>query len=279
MALTFQGNPFASSTIETGQISSETPRSLESRGSLPPCQLEAFRIADRGWGEGWMLLPLPARRAWMDAQPYAYQCHPLVVANQWGWQILCPTEVRVTWDGTPLPSGIRVEVDKQYDGSIKSQFGEGIVTFGPPWLFRTPPGWNLMAKGPSNHWKPNASPLEGVIETWWLPYTFTLNWKILAPWDDHLRPGRAARPACFRSPTLLIRMRAWVEAPLSSEPKLEAQMNEWVAERGRRATERTTTHHLYRKADGVTEHLNKVPVPKLTRRESGKFMTLKSVGT
>ena len=38
-----------------------------------------------------------------------------------------------------------------------------------------------MVKGPSNHWKPNCAPLEGVVETWWLPYTFTLNWKIVSP--------------------------------------------------------------------------------------------------
>ncbi len=264
----FQVNPFATSSIETGQISSETSRDEVGSASLPPCQLQAFRITDKGWGEGWMILPLPTRRSWMDSQPYAYQCPPLVVANQWGWQILCPTDVRVTWDGSSSPSGLRVEVDDNYGGSIKSQFGEGIVTFGPPWLFRTPLGWNLMAKGPSNHWKPNCSPLEGVIETWWLPYTFTLNWKVVAPGIVTFVRGEPLAQlvpvphATFRNSTL-------VEAPLSSEPKLEAGMNQWIAERSRLAGERTATHHLYRKAEGIAEHLSKVPVPKLTRQEIG----------
>ena len=111
----------------------------------------------------------------------AYQCLPLVMANQWGWQVLCPTEVRVTWDGTPGPDGLRIEVEPQYTPAIKSQFGSGIVTFSPPWLFRTPPGWDLYLKGPSNRWKPNCHPLEGVIETWWLNYTFTINWKLIEP--------------------------------------------------------------------------------------------------
>ena len=46
-----------------------------------------------------MLLPLPPRRSWMDERPYSYQCPPLVMANQWGWQITCPANVEVSWDG------------------------------------------------------------------------------------------------------------------------------------------------------------------------------------
>ena len=87
----------------------------------------------------------------------------------------------MTWDGNPNLSGLRIEVAPQYLPAIKSQFGSGIVTFSPPWLFRTPPGWDLYLKGPSNRWKPNCVPLEGVIETWWLNYTFTLNWKLVEP--------------------------------------------------------------------------------------------------
>ena len=40
------------------------------------------------------------------------------------------------------------------------------------------------------------------------------------------------------------------------------------AEDERRAKEAVTTHHLYRKAAGIAEHLNKVPVPKILRSES-----------
>src|SRR5262249_12140896 len=109
------------------------------------------------------------------------KCLPLVVANQWGWQILCPTDVAVTWDGSPEQFGLHVDVAAQYVQTIKSQFGGGIVTFSPPWLFRTSPGWNLYLKGPSNRWKSNCVALEGVIETWWLNYTFTLNWKLIEP--------------------------------------------------------------------------------------------------
>ena len=117
----------------------------------------------------------------MDTFPYSYKCLPLVIANQWGWQILCPTDITVTWNGDPGLAGLQIGVAPQYLSTITSQFGMGIVTFSPPWLFRTPPGWDLYLKGPSNRWKLNCVPLEGVIETWWLNYTFTLNWKLVEP--------------------------------------------------------------------------------------------------
>ena len=69
----------------------------EARRDASPLAFKALRVvAERGWGEGWVLRPSPVRRHWMDQSPYAYQCLPLVIANQWGWQILCPVDVRVT---------------------------------------------------------------------------------------------------------------------------------------------------------------------------------------
>jgi len=99
----------------------------------------------------------------MDELPHAYNCLSLVVANQWGWQLLCPTDVEVTWDGRQEPAGVKVAVADKWKGNIKSQFGAGIVTFSPPWLFRTSPGWDTYIKGPTNRWKCNCAPLEGSL--------------------------------------------------------------------------------------------------------------------
>src|SRR5579883_2796751 len=60
---------------------------------LPPLEFKALRLIPYGWGEGWGLRPSPSRRHWMDEHEHAYHCLPLVIANQWGWQVLCPTEV------------------------------------------------------------------------------------------------------------------------------------------------------------------------------------------
>ena len=212
----------------------------EARRQAVPFTLKALRILAHGWGEGWQLRPSPPRRAWMDAKPHAYQCLPLVMANQWGWQILCPADVRVTWNGGPQPADLLVEVDPRYAPAIKSQFGVGIVTFSPPWLFRTPRGWNLYAKGPGNRWKENCVPLEGVIETWWLNYTFTLNWKLVVPGTVGFARGESLGQL-VPVPHGTFQGASAAEIPIRhEEPEAAAELLRWLEERRRLA--RTRAH-------------------------------------
>jgi len=229
--------------------------------TLSPLEFKALRLLPYGWGEGWQLRPSPPRRHWMDELPHSYKCLPLLMANQWGWQVLCPTDVVVTWDGSPAQTGLRIELAPQFESAIKSQFGAGIVTFSPPWLFRTSPGWDLYLKGPSNRWKPNCVPLEGVIETWWLNYTFTLNWKLVEPGTVVFARGESLGQlvpvphATFQDATAL-------EAPIGLiEPAAAQELLQWQERRRLIASQPDNTHHLYRKAEGVEEHLQRVNVP------------------
>ena len=106
----------------------------------------------------------PVDRAWMDAshQRAPYRCLPLVIANQAGWWLPCPATFTVYWDGgldkenlqlnfAPPPettnlfdlfTPITVSADMpnpvvQGNARISSHFGNGIVTFSIPYLFRT----------------------------------------------------------------------------------------------------------------------------------------------
>ncbi len=230
-----------------------------------PFELKALRLLDHGWGEGWALRPSPVRRGWMGEHPTAYQCLPMVVANQWGWQVLCPTDVRVEWDGSAAPSGLRVKVDPKWASSIKSQFGRGIVTFSPPWLFRTSPGWDLYAKGPSNRWKANGSPLEGVIETWWLNYTFTLNWKLIGAGELSFAAGESLGQL-VPVPHATFRGASAIESPINDvEPEAGVELLRWMDERRKIAASPVPTHRLYLKAEEIEGHLTRVPVPPVVR--------------
>jgi hypothetical protein len=247
--------------------------------TLPPVDFKALRLIPYGWGEGWQLRPSPARRQWMDELPHAYKCLPLTVANQWGWQVLCPTDVVATWDGRPGLEGLRVEVPPQFEPAIKSQFGAGIVTFSPPWLFRTPPGWDLYLKGPSNRWKLNCVPLEGVIETWWLNYTFTLNWKLVQPGTVLFRQGESLGQllpvphSTFEDATAL-------EAPIGLlEPKASAELLEWQEKRRSIAAQKDNVHHMYRKATGIEDHLQRVNVPPIQIIETEEALRMKKSET
>jgi hypothetical protein len=235
------------------------------QGPSGPFTLKALRLLEDGWGEGWALRPAPVRRHWMSEQPNAYQCLPMVVANQWGWQVLCPTDVRVAWDGSPDPSGLRVEVDPKWERSIRSHFGRGIVTFSPPWLFRTPAGWDLYVKGPSNRWKFNCVPLEGVVETWWLNYTFTLNWKVVEPGEVAFARGESLGQL-VPVPHATFDGAGATESPINAvEPEAAAELLRWRAERRRIASAPVNTHKLYIKAEEIEQHLTRIPVPPVVR--------------
>jgi hypothetical protein len=111
-----------------------------------------------------------------------------------------------------------------------SLFAHGIVTFYLSYLFRTEPGWSLLATGPFNRPKDGIAPLTGIIETDWLPYPFTMNWQMT-------RPGKVRfdkdEPFCFVFP---VQVRAAVETQpeirnLADDPALEAQANAWQQHR------------------------------------------------
>jgi hypothetical protein len=79
-----------------------------------------------------------------------------------------------------------------------SHFGSGILTWNLPYLFRTPPGYNLLVRGPANWPKDGASALEGIVETDWSPATFTMNWKLTRPhWPVEFKENE---PICMLVP-------------------------------------------------------------------------------
>lgn len=120
-------------------------------------------------------------RAWMEEtdQRFANRCLPLLMANQAGWFLLSAHSVRVTWTGTNDMAGVRVEhLSGAPPSPVLSHFGHGIVTWNVPYLFRTPPGYNLLIRGPANWPKDGIVPLEGLVESDWSAATFTINWRL-----------------------------------------------------------------------------------------------------
>jgi hypothetical protein len=124
----------------------------------------------------------PVKREWMEETPqrFAYRCLPLNTANDLGWQILCPHSVEVYWNGRNGINDLSVQVDGSHH-LASSHFGNGVLTFNLQYVFRTTKNQCLYLKGPTNHPKRGIYALEGFIETDWLPFTFTMNWKVTEP--------------------------------------------------------------------------------------------------
>lgn len=179
--------------------------------------------------------PAPVRRDWMDKSPdrFAYRCLPLNIANAHGWQVMCPADFRVRL--APQGDGKQAKLEFDYaDEAIKpavSHFGLGMITFHIPALVRTPPDVALYVTGPANGLKPGISPLQAIVETDWLPFTFTMNWRITVagPWIEF----KKGEPICMFFPVRLDEIEGYgMEiGDLEDEPELKAEFDAYAASR------------------------------------------------
>lgn len=182
------------------------------------------------------IVPGKPSRDWMDATTdlFAYRCLPLTIANACGWELLLPCEVTAEWNGGRDLKDITVtHSDEAWsEGRLaSSHFGHGILTFQTGYLVRTPPGTSTLARGVPNWPRPGISPLEGLIETDWLPFSFTMNWMFTAPGKVTFKAGE---PFCFLMPVQIAAVEA-TEArilPLDAAPEEAARLKEWASLRG-----------------------------------------------
>lgn len=189
------------------------------------------------------LFPAPPRRRWMDesAGRFAYRCLPLVMANQAGWLVRNPITFSLMWNGGPAATDIQILVPQGQHGFstafgpesvVESHFGEGVITFQLPYLFRTSAGYNLWVKGPANLVKDGIQALEGLVETDWTPAPFTMNWKLTRPYETVT--FYEGEPICQLVPYprgLIERFEPEVR-DLADEPELASSYFDWHAKRG-----------------------------------------------
>ena len=200
--------------------------------SEEPLQLTAHIV---GPTEGWTLEPASPKRAWLDATGgFAYRCLPLNIANQAGWIVRCPAPFQAVWTGgdTTADTGVMVHPEHgRFSNQILSHFGFGVITFSLPWLFRTPEGYALWVRGPTNTPKAHAAPLDGIVETDWAASTFTMNWKITEP-DRIVRFARG-EPICMLTPVRVADLERFAPdvRTLDADPDLKAAYERWSASR------------------------------------------------
>lgn len=179
--------------------------------------------------------PAPVQRDWMTASPdrFAYRCLPLTIANSHGWELLVDAPFEAVWNGGAKPSDLTVQpLGEGASRLAESHFGCGVLTFTAGYLVETAPGYNLWVAGPVNRPKDGISPLAGVVESDWSPYTFTMNWLFTRPGAVRFERGE---PFChfFPVPRGLVEEVEPVIRDLESEPGKEALYERWREERNR----------------------------------------------
>lgn len=196
-----------------------------------PPTLTAYAVGE----EHLQLAPAPSGRDWMDRTHlrFANRCLPMLMANQSGWFLVSKLDVTVTWNGGPGKEALSIQAPAAPPGrsAAVSIFGHGILTWHIPYLFRTPPGFNLLVRGPANWPRDNAFALEGLVETDWAVATFTMNYRIL-------RPGvpvtfRAGEPVCMIVPQRRRELEAFHPfiRSIDDDPGARESYRRWAASR------------------------------------------------
>ena len=198
---------------------------------LPAPLLDCYRVEP----DAPPIVPATSRRDWMDAthQRFAYRCTPMAIANASGWELRCPFDFEAVWDGTSSVEAIIIITQasrNQVERLIASHFGHGVLTFHAGWLFRTPPGWALWVRGAPNHLKDGIGALDGLVETDWLPFTFTMNWRFTRPGRVRFATGE---PFCFLtlSPHGSLDVVQPMLREIGDDPALAADYDRWKRSR------------------------------------------------
>lgn len=133
--------------------------------------------------------PASIKREWMDETAgHAYKCLPLNIANQYGWTAYCPTNFSATWDGSNSIEAITIEKEED-TVQPQSHFGWGILTIPTDFIIKTNKDVSIYVRGVSNYGYEKVYPLDGLIETDWLPFPFTMNYKFKRPGTQIFKKG------------------------------------------------------------------------------------------
>ena len=204
-------------------------KTREAADTLGPPELICYPM----WPDPPPLIPARSERPWMDDTPehYAYRCIPLSIANASGWELTLPFGFEVAWYGGAGLDTIQFRgADARVTHLVSSHFGSGVITFHTGWMFKTPPGWALWTRGAPNTGKDGIVPLDGLVETDWLPFPFTMNWRFLKPGVVRFEAGE---PFCFITlvPHALLDTVQPQIRQLDSDPELKTAFADWSASR------------------------------------------------
>lgn len=166
-----------------------------------PNSITVYRTQTNKPIPGWEFHAASPKREWMDEYTHMYRCLPMTIANQNGWVIEAPCDIQAVWFGGQDTRSMHFWLDSKFNIPnpwVKCHFVGGVITFEFDFVIRTNPGVNLLVRGAPNFFVDGAHPLEGVVETDWLNYSFTMNWRMTTP--NKVVVFKKGDPICFIQP-------------------------------------------------------------------------------
>jgi len=240
--------------------------------TVPQGKIHACLMPDAPPNAAQLIRPCRPGSPWMDRTPgkYAYRCTPLSAANTMGWELLNPVTCECLWNGLTPESQLVVYNESESRFAASSHFGSGMVTWHLPFVFRTPPGFGMVVTGPANHDKCGAVPAEAFVRTDWLPFPFTMNWRLTTPRTPVRFEQGEAICRIYPYPVSLLNemeielhrleetpqfaqaMMAWGERRKSDYEKREELEQQWL-EKGGKLTQETLWNRQYAHGRGAAD--------------------------
>jgi len=165
----------------------------------------------------------------MDAAPqkFVYRCIPLIAANTMGWELLNPIDAEIIWSGGALNTDVKIKQAERDKFGPVSHFGVGMITWYVPFLFRTSPELGLLVTGPPNHERNDCVPLDAFVRTDWLPFPFTLNWRITRPGETVKFSTGEVIATVLPYPIAMLNETALEITDLADDPAFLDEVNQW----------------------------------------------------
>jgi len=113
----------------------------------------------------------------------ALKCLPLMMACQYGYELLINEGFTITWNGGPNNSDTKVVWDDSHvqHRNIYINGGNGFFSILSNVILRTPIGVNTYITGPLNHFSAGIQPMTAIVETDWNIVRFAMNFKLMKP--------------------------------------------------------------------------------------------------
>jgi hypothetical protein len=128
------------------------------------------------------IVPLKIHRKWMSEtdEKFAYKCLPLNIANQYGWSVICPFDFKASWYGGKSIDSVEIfDIPEEFKHVVSSHFANGTFTINLDFIIQTPKGYSTYIRGVPNKEYGIVKALDAIVETDWLPFTFTYNFKFI----------------------------------------------------------------------------------------------------
>lgn len=200
-----------------------------------PNKITVYRNSRNKPIPGWQFHTASPRRDWMESHTHMYRCLPMTIANQNGWVIEAPCDISAIWfGGHDSKTSMHFWLDKEYNVPnpwVKCHFLGGVITFEFDFIIKTTEKTNLLVRGAPNFFIDGLHPLEGLVETDWLSFSFTMNWKVTQP--NKLVRFKKGDPICFIQPVPHNYSETFdFEIDyLDNNPEFSKKCNEWTKQR------------------------------------------------